>query len=111
LAYLAVFTGDSSQDGLWVVRTRDGRTTKLDIFGAYLWRDEGRLLVIPLEPGKVGQRLVEANAKTGELRALTDPSATRLNIAGGDWALSADGQRMAFVSADDQNIWILEIGR
>jgi hypothetical protein len=53
--------------------------------------------------------LLEVDAAAGAARALTDPAVTPLRIAGGDWALSPDGQRLAFVSAEDRNIWILEL--
>jgi hypothetical protein len=109
LAYQVTFSGDPAADGLWLLPLDGGEPRWLDVYGAYRWRGEGRLLVIPLEPGAVAQRVLEVDALTGEARALTDPAVTPLRIAGGDWALSPDGRALAYVSAEDRNIWILEL--
>lgn len=109
LAYQVTFSGDPAADGLWVVTMDGAAPRKLDLYGAYRWRGEGRLLVLPLEPGAPAQRLVEVDAHTGATRPLTDPAVTPLHIAGGDWSLSPDGNMVAFVSAGDRNIWILEL--
>jgi hypothetical protein len=111
LVYTVAFTGDAAADGLWVVRTDGSATRRLSLFGAYRWRSEGELLVIPLEPGTGAQRLVAMDAATGEQRPLTDPTVTPLRIAGGDWALSPGGRQVAYVSAEDHNIWVLELIR
>ncbi|MGH2523743.1 MAG: TolB family protein, partial [Anaerolineales bacterium] len=112
VAYQVTFSGDPAQDGLWVARSDGSASRKLEFFGAYRWRAEGRLLVIPLETtgGSAGsRRFVEVEVSAGEMRAITDPALTPIHIAGGDWALSPDGARVAFVSADDHNIWVLEL--
>lgn len=109
LIYQIAFSGDSTQDGLWVLPLAGGTPLRLDVFGAYRWRAEGRLLVIPLEPGTPAQWLVEVDAATGAVRPLTDPAVTPLRIAGGDWALAPDGRRIVFVAAEDHNLWLLEL--
>jgi Tol biopolymer transport system component len=43
------------------------------------------------------------------MQPITDPSITSFKIANGDWSVSPDSQMIAFVSADDGNIWILEL--
>jgi Tol biopolymer transport system component len=48
-------------------------------------------------------------AQTGQSRPLTDPAATQLKIANGDWSVSPDGRQIAFVSANDNNIWLLSL--
>ena len=109
VAYQVAFTGDPEADGLWVAAASGANVRRLDVFGAYRWRDEGRLVVAPLEPGPAAQRLVEVQASDGARRALTDPAVTPLRIAGGDWAISPDGRRVVFVSASDHNLWVLEL--
>lgn len=109
VAYQRLFSGDASQDGLWVVRSDGTEGRRLPVFGAYRWRGEGRLLVIPLEPGAPSHRVLEVDASTGEVRPLTDPAQVSFRIVGGDWALSPDGRRIVFVSAFDRNLWILEL--
>ncbi len=109
LSYQIAFSGDAAQDGLWVMPLKGGTPLRLEVFGAYRWRAEGRVLLIPLEPGAPAQRLVEIDAATGTARPLTDPAVTPLRIAGGDWALAPDGRRMVYVSADDHNLWLLEL--
>jgi Tol biopolymer transport system component len=109
LAYLVTFSGDTAADGLWIVPLAGGEPRRLDLFGAYRWRGAGELLVIPLEPGASAQRVMVVEAGTGAARALTDPAITPMRIAGGDWALSPDGQEIVFVATEDRNLWILEL--
>jgi dipeptidyl aminopeptidase/acylaminoacyl peptidase len=110
LLYTIAFSGDPAVDGQWVVPLGGGEPRRLELYGAIRWRSEGKLLMIPLEwGGEAGLRVVEIDAATGAVRALTDPAQTPLPIGGGDWALSPDGQRLAFVSAEDRNIWVLDL--
>jgi Tol biopolymer transport system component len=109
LAYQVTFSGDADLDGLWLVRADGTAARRLELFGAYAWRAEGRLLVIPLEPGSASNRLVEVEAATGQTRELIDPAQTPLHIAEGNWSLSPDGGRLAFVAAEDHNIWVLDL--
>jgi hypothetical protein len=112
LLYTIAFSGDPAVDGQWVVALIGGEPRRLDLYGAVRWRSEGKLLMIPVEWGSdAGLRVVEIDAATGAVRPLTDPAQTPLPIGGGDWALSPDGQRIAFVSADDRNIWVLDLPR
>jgi dipeptidyl aminopeptidase/acylaminoacyl peptidase len=109
LAYQVAFTGAADNDGLWLVRTDGSGAYRLEVYGAYRWRSEGRLLVVPLEPGQGSQRFVEVEAAAGRMRSLTDATVTPVRIADGDWALSPDGRLVAYVSADDRNIWLLDL--
>ncbi len=109
VAYQSVFSADPAQNGLWVVRADGTGARRLPVFGAYRWRAEGRLLVIPLEPGRPSHRVLEVEAATGAVRLLTDPAVLPFRIAGGDWALSRDGRRIVFVSAEDRGLWVLEL--
>jgi WD40 repeat protein len=109
LAYQVTFSGDAGLDGLWLVRADGTAARRLDTFGAYAWRAEGRLLVIPLEPGSAANRLLEIEAATGQTRELIDPAHTPLHIAEGNWSLSPDGGRLAFVATEDHNIWVLDL--
>lgn len=109
VAYQITFSGDPAVDGLWVVRVDGSDARRLDPFGAYRWRSEGTLAVVPLEPGAPSHRLVEVEADTGDSRSLTDPSLVRFRIEGGDWTMSPDGERVAFVSAEDHNVWVIEL--
>jgi Tol biopolymer transport system component len=108
-AFQLQFSGEPEQDGLWLARTDGAEARRLDIFGAYRWRDDAHLLVVPLELNAGGQRFVEVEAATGAQRPLTDPALTPIHIANGDWALSPDGRRVAFVNAADRNVWVLEL--
>ncbi|WP_376792712.1 TolB family protein [Thermoflexus sp.] len=109
VAYQSLFSADPAQSGLWVVRADGTGSRRLPVFGAYRWRAEGRLLVVPMEPGAPSHRVLEVEAATGAIRSLTDPVTLPFRIAGGDWALSPDGRRIVFVSAEDHNLWVLEL--
>lgn len=111
VAYQIQFSGDAARDGLWVTRTDGSESRRLEIFGAYRWRDANHLLIVPLELGVSGQRLVEVEVASGAIRPLTDVALTPIHIEGGDWALSPDGARVVYVSADDHNLWVVELPR
>jgi Tol biopolymer transport system component len=109
LAYMHSISSDESQNGLWIVNTETGDRRRLNTFGAYQWRDGERLLVIPLNLEETTHRLQQIEASSGEITAITDPSVTPFRIANGDWHVSPNGARIAFVSAGDQNIWVLDL--
>jgi hypothetical protein len=109
VAFQVAFAADPARDGLWVVSADGAQARKLPVFGAYRWRSEGQLLVVPLEATGGSHRLVEVEAATGAVRDLTNPAVTAFRIAAGDWALAPDGRRVAFVNAADRNLWLLEL--
>jgi len=111
LAYFLALDEDPVQNGLWLVSTDGSERRQLDrdLFGAYQWRDAGRLLVIPFRPEAVSHELWELDVRTGETRYLTDPDVTPFKIANGDWTVSPDGRHVAFVENRDRNIWVLTL--
>lgn len=110
LAYLVTVSDDPALNGIWLADTRTGERRRLPQFGGYQWRDDNRLLLVPLLLDQPLHWLIEIEAASGESRVLTDPLQTPFKIANGDWQVSPDGQKMAFVSAVDGNIWLLELG-
>jgi len=108
-AHQITFSGAAGLDGLWLARTDGSGARRLEVFGAYRWRSEGRLLVIPLEADGASHRLLEVDAESGAVRALTDPAVTPFRVAVGDWAPSPDGRHVVFVSADDRNLWVIDL--
>jgi Tol biopolymer transport system component len=109
VAYQITFSGDPAQDGLWVARTDGDEARRLEVFGAYRWRSEGKLLVIPLDANAASHRLLEIDVASGAVSALTDPALTPFRVAGGDWSPSLDGNQVVFVSADDHNLWVMDL--
>jgi Tol biopolymer transport system component len=113
LAYQSVFAEDMLENGIWLVHTRTLERRRLEAYGAYRWAGEDRLLLVPA--GRVGvsqlqtaHRLLEYRPSQGRLVPLTNPETLPFRVANGDWSVSPDGQRIAFISADDDNIWLLE---
>lgn len=106
-AFFVSFAEDDGENGIWVVRTDGALRRKLDVFGSYQWRDDGRLLVIPMEPGAASDVVWQVNAADGAATRLTDPAITPFKIAGGDWRVSPDGKQMVFVNAQDKALWLL----
>ncbi len=109
LAYLVTLSADPQQNGIWLVNTQSAEKRRLEFFGAYRWRDSNRLLVVPIDLEQAAHRLWQVEMETGQAAPLTDPAITPFKIANGDWSVSPDGQHVAFVSADDQNIWLLTL--
>ncbi len=111
LAYTLQFTGDPERDGLWVRRLDDMTqpARRIDAYGAYRWRPDNTLLLIPLEPVAAGHRVLAIDPVDGAIRDLLDPAQVPFRILGGDFSLSPDGRRLAFVNAADRNLWLLEL--
>jgi Tol biopolymer transport system component len=108
VAYLITFAPNPADNGIWLARTDGGGLKRLEQFGAYQWRDDDRLLLIPLEPGRGSHALWEVKAATGQARPLTDPAETPFKIANGDWSVSPQGDRIVFVNALDRALWLLQ---
>jgi hypothetical protein len=110
VAYLVLFDEEEPErNGFWMV-SADGQTHyQLDLFGAVQWRDSDHLLMVPQEMGAPSHRLVEIDARTGQVTPLTDPAVTPFTIEGGDWQISPDGQHVVFLSAADRDLWLLRL--
>jgi tricorn protease-like protein len=109
VAYMVTFSADPAHDGFWLVNTITGEQRRLEIFGGYKWRDEQYLLVVPLDLEQPINQLLQVEASTGQVRALTEPGVTPFKIANGDWRVSPGGDEIIFVSAEDRNIWKIEL--
>lgn len=103
---------DPENTGTWIVPGEGGDARKLDpeLFGAYRWRDAHRLIVVPLNAGGPSHALLEVDARTLETRALTDPAVMPFKIANGEWTVSPDGRRVAFVESADKAVYVIELG-
>ena len=64
---------------------------------------------MPLDLSQPVHRLLQVEAASGQVQSVTDPAITPFKIANGDWSVSPDGELIAFVSADEGNIWLLEL--
>ncbi len=119
IAYYVARLTDPAANGLWIAPTTPGAgpPKRLDasLFGAYRWRDADRLLLVPMhaDAARTGAQpsheLWEIDAATLAGRQLTDPTTTPFKITGGDWAVSPDGQRVAFVESGDKAVWVLDL--
>jgi len=109
VALTVAFSGDQSLDGLWLVSTTGGQAFKLPQFGAYRWRREGQLLVIPLENGRTPIRLVQVDARDGRIAELTLADGAIPAISDNTWDVSPDGRWLVYQSGTDGNLWLLRL--
>jgi hypothetical protein len=109
VALTVAFSGDPSQDGLWVVSTQTGVAFKAPFFGAYRWRSEGSLLVIPLEAGRAPARLLDVDAETEQTVTLPLGQGALADIANNTWEISPDGRWLVYLSAADGNLWLVRL--
>lgn len=109
VAYYVARHEDPTDTGMWIASTAGGAPRRIDkdLFGAYRWRDDGRLLVVPQNGDGVSHAIVEVDVATLATRRLTDPATTPFKIANGDWTVAPDGRRIAFVESRDKSIWVL----
>ncbi len=111
LTYSITFSQERHQNGTWLVRTDGSQRQQLpsELFGSHRWRDDHRLLIVPLRPTATFHELWEFDAQNGTARALTDPEKVPFKIANNDWAVAPDGRSVVFVSALDHNLWLLTL--
>jgi hypothetical protein len=107
--YQQLFSADPGNNGIFAVKTDGSRRFQIPLFGAYRWRDDSRLLLIPLEMDATDHRVIQINLEDGSQCTITDPLATGFKVANGDWTVSPGGNAIAFVSAEDHNIWMMTI--
>lgn len=105
IAYVIVNDKDAARNGLWVERTDGTDENKVELFGAAQWRDGTHLIIAPFEMDAPSHAFYEYDAETGETRLLTLP-ASPFKIASGDWNISPDGNKIVFVNAADNNLWL-----
>lgn len=99
----------SDSDGLWMVSADGSQHYRLGVFGGARWRDGTHLLIVPMELDTPSHRLLQLDAPTGQVMALTDPSLLPFHIAAGDWSVSPTGDVVVFMSANDQALWLLHL--
>ena len=110
VAYYITFNEDQSRSGIWLQRTDGSEARKLELWGAYQWRDDSHLLVIPMrKPGEAAFEVWEVDAASGATRKLTGASTTPLLILNGDWRVSPDGRYVVYVNSADRNLWLLSL--
>ncbi len=110
IAYFISFNDDRTRNGLWLQRTDSSDVKRIDQWGAYQWRDDSHLLVIPMRASSdTAFEVYEVDAETGVMRKLTTASVTPLNILNGDWRVSPDGKYLVFVNRSDRNLWLLKL--
>ncbi len=109
IVFYVALSSDPEANGLWVVPTDGSPGIKLDLFGAYRWRYDDMLVVIPLEMDAPGISLWQVDAASGDAIQLSHPQLTSISIANNDWQISPDGRRMVYLSAEDRNLWVLRL--
>jgi hypothetical protein len=99
-------------NGVWVAPTdpASGGPRRLEFAGAYRWRDAGRLILIPQLPGQTQNALIEVEAGTGASRLLYEPAQLAIRVANNDWSIAPGGRYLAFRSAADLSIWLVDLG-
>lgn len=96
----------AARNGLWLRSTSGSAARKLNAFGSYRWRDANRLLLIPLRPDGSPHVLREYDVQTNSWRTLGDLGD---QVRQGDWSVSPDGQKVAYLSARDGNVRVVNL--
>jgi hypothetical protein len=110
IAYGVTFDPDGpEEDGLWIVSVDGSQNYRLDLFGGMRWRDTTHLLVVPMEIDAPSHRLLQVDVTTGQVTSLTDPATLPFRILGGDWSVSPTGDRVVFLNAEDQALWLIQL--
>ncbi len=109
MTFMVSMTENPEDDGFWLMRIDGTERRRLPLMGTFQWRNDTELISIPADFDAPAHYLQLYNIETDELRNLTDPTVQPFRIEGGDWQVSQDGQQVVFVSAEDRNIWLLDL--
>ncbi len=110
LAYFISFNEDAARNGIWIQRTDGSGARKLDFWGGYQWRDDSRLLYVPIREAPDAPFVIwEYDAAAGQSRPVTDPANAPIQIANGDWRVSPDGRYVVYLNDADRNLWLVEL--
>jgi murein DD-endopeptidase MepM/ murein hydrolase activator NlpD len=110
LMFYRAFDPDPNNNGVFTVEAQPGaQAVKLPWFGSWRWRDADSVFYIPFDAASDRQSLAYYDIPTSSNGVLTDAN-NGFTIANGDWSVSADGQRIAFLNAADLTTWLVETG-
>jgi hypothetical protein len=110
IMFFVVNQEDPAQGGVYTIETQpNAQAQHLDWFGSWRWRDANSVYYVPFDGAayntpSLRHSLRFYNITTGDDQLLADNFA----IANGDWSVSASGAQIAFWSADDMTVWLLE---
>ncbi len=111
IAYYVAFQGDPNASGIYVQDTQPGsQPQKLDVFGAYHWRDDQSLYMLSYDPAQSAHTLGVYDVAMASYRTLTDPATTPIRVANSDWSVSPDGTRIVYVDPEDYGLYMLTFG-
>jgi murein DD-endopeptidase MepM/ murein hydrolase activator NlpD len=104
------YQDEPSQDGVYTLEMQPGATAvRLPWFGAWRWRDADSVYYIPFNPLDNRMSLAYYDIPTATDRILAGPDQMAFTVANGDWSVSADGQRIAYLNGYDMTTWLLEL--
>jgi hypothetical protein len=105
VAYYVAFD-NPQRNGMFMMDTKTGSSRRLNWLGSYRWRTANRIAYIPLETTTGQHRLFEFDASSNQKRELA-----RLEgkVAGDDWQLAPNGERLVYVNARDRDLYALEL--
>jgi hypothetical protein len=110
IAYYSVFNDLPQSNGIWVTSADVHESLRLPpwMFGAYAWRDDTRLLVIPMRPSADSQQIWQVDLQERTASPISGYDAN-LKIANADWSISPDGHHIAYVEDSSRSIWVLRL--
>jgi hypothetical protein len=109
LAFIIAFEQDTRRNGIWILKTDGTFTQRLQGFGAYRWRLDGQLLLMPQDLDKKYPGLYQIDMEGGRVWRLIDPETVRLDITNNDWSVSPNGKWLLFHASSDRNLWVMEL--
>jgi len=109
LVFFMAFENQPDRNGLWIIGMDGSTQLHYPFIGAYRWRGEGQLLIIPQDLDAPGAYLWQIDIHDAVVWELTDPNFETLSIASNDWQSSPDGSVIVFRSHEDQNLWVFPL--
>ena len=110
IAYFTAFNESPQDNGIWIASADGNERRRLPpwMFGAYAWRDNTNLLVIPMRSTSAFQEFWQVNV---EKRIVTPISGYDMafKIANSDWSISPDGRHIAFVESSSRSISVMSL--
>lgn len=110
IVYTATLQPDAAANGVWIVGADGGGRRKLgELVGGYRWLpDNGNLLYIPAPTDRPTDELWRYTLADGSRTRLVGGEQALFTVAQNEWEVAPDGKALAYRSAVDGALWILQ---
>ena len=110
VVYTATLQLRPEENGVWLVSADGSERRRLGFGGGYRWTPDGQaLLYVPAPSDQPTDELWRYRLADGARTPLVSAAQVRFVIAHNEWEVAPDGTAIAYRSATDGAIWVLQL--